>query len=279
MEQIIAGIFRSEVPSLTLPPYQGTQCYWIGDAHDVVLVDTGDGSPGAQSVLEEDWHHLGRPKVLAVFATHHHDDHSGGGAWAKARWGARLYMNAPDLERLRERRRDPVDSLWQPYASDVFTVGNMGVTLINAPGHTPGQWNFWLPAHRVLLAGDNVLGNTTSVILPPDGDMGLYLGTLASLRNLRPRLLLPGHGDLVADADAYLSRYITHRQERSQEILSALAQGPREPNSIARVIYRDILPPEKMWLGEWMVKGHLDWLSRQQLVVEDNGRFRKVGQS
>lgn len=276
MEQVALGVYRSHAPSTTLPPYEGTECYWICDGGRTVLVDVADGSSAAREVLERDWAALGRPVVQAVVATHHHRDHSGGGPWARKLWQAPLYLHSRDIELLGQRDGFEMARLWQPYEEPVLMVGSTAVHLIEAPGHTPGQWNLWVPKAGALLAGDNVLGSTSSVIGPPEGDMGAYLETLAALRRVEPRVILPGHGPVVSEPDTYLAGYIAHREERNRQILGLLHDGPRTARSLAESLYRDTLPPEKMPLGEWMVQGHLDWFRRQGLVDEENGRYRKV---
>ncbi|MCL5116910.1 MAG: MBL fold metallo-hydrolase [Firmicutes bacterium] len=272
MEQLAEGIARSRVPSVTLPPYAATECYWVGSPSEVILVDAGDGSEAGVQQLEDDWETLGSPAVRAVFATHHHGDHTGGGAWAHRRWGCPLYLAEADIARLGARTR--TDAPWQPFAMDSVTIGGIRVDLVAAPGHTPGQCNFWIPSVRGLLAGDNVLGNTTVVIVPPDGHLGEYMETLIRLKRLGAEWIGPGHGDVVQNPDQYLGEYLAHRHERSRQILDLLHGEAMTPRTIAEVLYRDKLPLEQMAVGEWMVRGHLEWFQAQGWVQEERGRYR-----
>jgi glyoxylase-like metal-dependent hydrolase (beta-lactamase superfamily II) len=272
VEKLGEKVWWSHVPSQTLPPYEFTECYWIGNEREVMLVDTGDGQPAARSVLEKDWQALGAPKVQGVYVTHHHADHSGGGAWAGERWQAPLYIGEKELGHLVGDTR----AEWRIIERAYVDVAGIRVDVVPAPGHTPGQVNFWIPAEGILLAGDNVLGNTTSVIVPPDGNMAQYLTTLQILRQLGAQMIGPGHGEMVREPDKYLAYYQAHRQQRNEQILALLEQGVMDPRSIAERIYRGILAPDEMELGEWMVRGHLAWCVDIGLAVDDGGRFRKV---
>ncbi len=267
-----ANIYRSYIEGATLPPYHGTQCYWIGDGSEMILVDCADGSPLACEQLEKAWLALQEPPIRGVFATHYHFDHCGGGDWAAQRWKAPLYLHPRDIALI---AKDGAQSAWRPFPHAQMLVGTAMVRIIEAPGHTPGQVNFWVPQAGVLLAGDNILGNSTSVVAPPDGDLGDYLQTLTRLRELKPRVIGPGHGQVVRDPDSYIAYYIHHRQQRTGEILAVLRlTGPMTAMAITAEVYRGVLDEGQLWMGERMVMGHLVWLARQGLVVEEDGRYR-----
>ena len=97
-----------------------------------------------------------------------------------------------------------------------------------------------LPADGALLTGDTVLGRGTTVIAQ-DGNLGDYLASLDRLRALADaeqlRMLLPGHGPLLADPAGVLDFYIAHRQERLAEVRAALAAGDRTPEQIVARVY------------------------------------------
>lgn len=276
LNELSEGVYRTHAPGHTLPPYVGTECYWIGDSREVVLIDTGDGGPAAQSALEDGWRELGEPAVRAIVATHHHDDHSGGGSWGAERFHCPVFMHPRDIERLEERHPGQ-SSGWERLAAGTWQVGGRSIDVLEAPGHTPGQCNIWIPDTGVLLAGDNVLGNTTSVIIPPEGNLADYLTTLERLQDLKPRILGPGHGDVVSDPVSYLAHYLSHRHQRSQQILALLEEeGGMTRKAVALRIYRGILSEDNLAPGEWMVQGHLEWFMARGVVFHDSGVYRKV---
>ncbi|NMP21091.1 MBL fold metallo-hydrolase [Sulfobacillus harzensis] len=264
MEQVVPGVYRSIVPSHTLAPYTATNCYWVGGRRQVVLIDAGDGDEPGRTVLEADWRDLGSPEVVAIFATHRHGDHTGGAAWAHQRFGAPLYLQNRDLTPALAEQAP-----WQHFSDRDFRVEGMILNVLEAPGHTPGQWNFYLPETRGLIAGDNVLGNTTAVVAPPEGHLGDYLATLDRLLAMQPAWIGPGHGDLIVDGATRIQTYLDHRRERIAQLLAMLRQGPQTVHSLAEELY----PPAQRAAGEWMVRSHLQFFEQQGWVQARDEEF------
>lgn len=275
MLKVSDSVYRSDVPSVTLPPYRTTNAYWVGSKGRVLLVDPGDGQAAAIDILRQDWEALGRPVVEGVYCTHYHMDHSGGARAAGDLFHAPFFLSREDQACLAEHGADA--SGFEVLEAGRVSVGGVDVEVLAAPGHTPGQMNLWLPREGGLLAGDNVLGNTTVVIVPPDGDLGRYLQSLKTLRTLPLVWIGPGHGDLVRDPAGYLGEYIAHREERTRQIRGLLASDWQTPRAIAEQVYRGKLSDGEMVVGEWMVRGHLAWFREQGWVEESDGRYRKVG--
>lgn len=272
IERIASSVWHVHVPGKTLPPYDGTECYWVGASDDrVILIDSGDGSPAAQEALRQSLEDLGKPTVQAIYITHYHPDHAGGAFWAQETFGAPVYAHTQELDRIRQLLPHCVCT---PFDGGLIEVGSVGVQAFCAPGHTSGQLNFWIEAEGCLLAGDNVLGRTTTVIIPPDGNLRVYQSTLAQLLQLNPRVIGPGHGPLVTDGVRYLREYIQHRQEREQEVLRLLGEGLSTVEDIAARIYANQLPKEKLFVGVWMVQGHLEALQNEGRIIASSGRFR-----
>jgi glyoxylase-like metal-dependent hydrolase (beta-lactamase superfamily II) len=120
-----------------------------------------------------------------------------------------------------------------------------------------------LPADGALFTGDTVLGRGTTVIAQ-DGSLGDYLRSLEQLRELAEaaelRLLLPGHGPMLADPTGILDYYLAHRAERLDQVRSALAAGARTPAEIVAMIYTDV--DRSVWpAAEWSVRAQLDYLN------------------
>jgi ribonuclease/clavin/mitogillin len=274
MEMITDGVWHTHAPGHTLPPYRGTECYWLGSDREVVLVDTGDGGEACRAALEADWASLGHPRVASILLTHRHGDHCGGAAWAQQMWGAPLLIHPDDIE---AARAHAAGAELTPFSVGPLAAGGLEAEVLLAPGHTPGQLNLWLKERGLLLAGDNVLGRSTSVIVPPDGDMRAYDETLRLLESLSPRLIAPGHGPLVKNGVARLRYYRQHRQERERQVLALLREAPRAPREMAETIYRGVLGPENMRLGESMVRSHLAALKADgRVTAEPDGRYSLV---
>jgi ribonuclease/clavin/mitogillin len=253
---------RQEVPGETLPPYRGTNCYWVPDDGGLWLIDTGDGSQEALTAIREGWQQQGAPPMRGILVTHWHRDHTGGAEALRVRWGAPVYAHRAELPQIARAvpglRVDP----WP----EGNTLG--GAEVLHAPGHTRGQVNLWFPETRLLLSGDNVLGASTSVVVPPDGHLRQYEATIRRLLSLGPAVIGPGHGPVVLDGARRLEYYLTHRREREEQILQLFRdRGSQSARELAEAIYAGE-PPETIGAGTWMITGHL-------AALEEEGRLRK----
>lgn len=112
------------------------------------------------------------------------------------------------------------------------------------PGHTSDCLSFFVPSDSALLTGDTVLGRGTTVVAYPDGDLGAYLRSLMSLRELavaqEATHLLPGHGPVLDDPVGVLDAYLKHRQARLEQVRAVWAGGRRSADEIVDVVYADV---------------------------------------
>jgi glyoxylase-like metal-dependent hydrolase (beta-lactamase superfamily II) len=225
--------------------------------------------PGSPSALvvdpgPDDEEHLRRvvglldgagQRAAQILLTHGHSDHSAGAARLAALTGAPVLAADPAF-RLGETGLGP---------GDVLAAAGCEVRVVATPGHTPDSVCLLLPADGALLTGDTVLGRGTTVIAQ-DGSLADYLGSLDRLRALadaeRLRVLLPGHGPLLADPAGTLDFYIAHRRARLAEVTAALAAGDRTLSEIVARVYADI--DRGLWpFAEWSVRAQLEYLAGQ----------------
>jgi glyoxylase-like metal-dependent hydrolase (beta-lactamase superfamily II) len=191
-------------------------------------------------------------RVAQILLTHGHRDHSGGAARLAALAGAPVLAADPAL-RLGEAGLAP---------GAVLDAAGCEVRVVATPGHTADSVCLLLPADGALLTGDTVLGRGTTVIAE-DGSLADYLGSLDRLRALadeaRLRVLLPGHGPLLADPAGALDFYIAHRRERLAEVAAALAAGDRTTPEIVARVYADV--DRRLWpFARWSVRAQLEYL-------------------
>ena len=139
---------------------------------------------------------------------------------------------------------------WQVEA--VATPGHLGTHLAFAMGDT-------------VFSGDHVMGWATSIVSPPDGDMGAYMASLDRLAALRAQLLLPGHGPEIHDPAARIAELAAHRRMREAAILAALGPQPQSAEALARAIYTDI-PPTLLPAATRNVFAHLLDLAERGLA-------------
>ena len=195
----------------------------------------------------------GERRVAQIVLTHGHPDHSAGAARLAELSGAPVGALDPAF-RLGSEGFGP---------GTVLTSGGCELRVVATPGHTADSLSLLLTADGGLLTGDTVLGRGTTVIAD-DGSLGDYLRTLDELRALSDevglRLLLPGHGPLLADPAGVLDYYIAHRRERLDQVRAALATGARTPAEIVAVVYADV--DRALWpAAEQSVRAQLDYLA------------------
>jgi glyoxylase-like metal-dependent hydrolase (beta-lactamase superfamily II) len=231
----------------------GTNTWLIAEpgSSAVIVVDPGPDDEGhLRRVLAEAV--AGDRRVARIVLTHGHPDHSAGAARLAGMSGAPVQAADP-------AHRLGTDGLAE---GDLVAGAGCELRVVATPGHSADSVSLLLPADGVLLTGDTVLGRGTAVIAA-DGNLGDYLRTLDQLRDLAEamavRLLLPGHGPVLADPAGTLDYYISHRAERLDQVRSALAAGARSPAEIVAMIYTDVDP--SLWpAAEWSVRAQLDYL-------------------
>ena len=243
-------VVRVLAPNPSVYTLEGTNTWVVGE-DPAVVVDPGPLDPAH---LDEVARVAGR--VGAVLVTHDHPDHAPGALTFARRVGAQLRAFRLDgAEHLRDGER--------------IDVGATSFVAVHTPGHSSDHVVFHLPADGALFTGDAVLGRGTSFIDPPDGDLAQYLRSLRRMQDLEPRILYPGHGPVVLRAAEKLQEYAEHRTEREEQVLAAMADGPRTIMQMVEAIYADY-PAEVHALAARSVLAHL-------LKLQGEGRVDKTG--
>jgi glyoxylase-like metal-dependent hydrolase (beta-lactamase superfamily II) len=147
---------------------------------------------------------------------------------------------------------------------DSLSGPDWSLTALHTPGHLGGH--LCLAMGEVLFSGDHVMGWSTSIVSPPDGDMAAYMASLERLTTRTWRRFLPGHGEPVETPDARLAELIAHRRQREAQILAALADGPDQLASLTARIYHAI-PPALLPAAERNVLAHLIDLATRNLII------------
>ncbi|MDH3298229.1 MAG: MBL fold metallo-hydrolase [Gemmatimonadota bacterium] len=224
----------------------GTCSYLLGSSR-VVLIDPGSGDTGHLSRIHGE---IGSRQVAGILLTHAHSDHAGLAAEASRAFGAPILGSEQTLN------RTGLDGIAVADGQLVAPGADISLIALATPGHSSDHMAYLTEEARWLFTGDLVLGEGSSAILYPDGNVAAYLGSLSRLYALRPSWLLPGHGPAVADPMSLLAEYRAHRLEREAQIIRALTAGARSVPEIRAAVY-DPLPEGLAWAAEAAIAAHL----------------------
>ncbi len=272
IEPLVARVLAGNPSPYT---YTGTQTYLVG-TRDVAVIDPGPDLPEHLDALLAAI--AGRP-VRAILCTHTHRDHSPlARPLAEATGAPVVGCAALALEDVGPRADAAFDRDYAPdrVLSDGERIAGDGWTIeaVATPGHTSNHLCFALVESGALFTGDHVMGWSTSVISPPDGDMTDYMASLAKLQARGDRIYYPAHGPAVERPQRLVRGMLGHRKQREGQIVRLL---DREVHAIPAMVDEMYvgLDPRLHGAAERSVLAHLIDLERRGLArVEGNRWFR-----
>jgi glyoxylase-like metal-dependent hydrolase (beta-lactamase superfamily II) len=247
----------------------------VGD--DVVaVIDPGPDDPAHLEALVDS---VGGRRLAAILCTHTHRDHSPAARPLSERTGAPVIGCAPlALEAVGPRADASFDGDYSPDRvlddGESIDVDGRALTAVATPGHTSNHLCFaWGDA---LFTGDHVMGWSTTVVVPPDGDMADYMASLDKLRKRGDRIYFPAHGPPVTNPGQYVRHLVGHRLQREAQILRLVTERPRDIPDIVANAYPG-LDPRLTTAAGGSVYAHLLDLERRRAVVQDEDLWTATG--
>ncbi len=254
VEQVAPMLRRVVAANPSKFTYRGTGTYIVGEGQ-VAVVDPGPDIGTHRDALHAA---LVGETVTAILVTHCHADHSPLAAWLRAETGAPTYAFGPhpppspeEVAELDEeiaegvKLEESIDLAFEPdqrVADGEQAASGPGWTIsgVHTPGHTSNHMCWAFAEEGVLFPGDHVMGWSTTVVSPPDGDMTAYIDSLRKVAGRRDRTYWPTHGPAIPQPQGYVDALVDHRMVRERQVLDAVRGGLGEIPAIVAVLYADV---------------------------------------
>lgn len=246
--EVAPGIRRIVAENPSPFTLYGTGTYIVGRG-EVAVIDPGPADGAHIAMLLEG---LQGESISHILVTHTHTDHSPGCRLLQEHTDAGTYAYGPHGSGKLEQGvpvEEGGDMDFQPDQlirdGDVLNGGDWSIECVYTPGHTSNHMCYQLQEHKALFTGDHVMGWSTSIISPPDGDMGAYLASLDKLLERDDQAYWPTHGPSIEDPKPHVRAFIAHRRQREEQILACIGQGVHLIQDMVPLIYTEV--PEFMY--------------------------------
>lgn len=260
IEQMSALVQRVIAKNPSKFSYHGTGTYIVG-TNEVVVIDPGPLLDSHKDALASA---LQDRTVVGIVVTHCHSDHSPLTPWLVELTGAPTYAVGPHRvyegfveeddhdaseddpsEEKSDEDRETTDMAFTPDIAVVdgavfLTTSEFSLTAVATPGHTSNHLCVAMDSENALFTGDHVMGWSTTVVSPPDGDMRSYFASMQKVIDRTDGILYPTHGGPITDPQPFLRAYLAHRIEREQNIVLQIAAGNNTIPGIVKVLYATI---------------------------------------
>lgn len=227
--------------------FHGTGTYVVGQGK-VAVIDPGPDLPQHVDALVSA---LRGEQVTHLLITHTHLDHSPAAKHLKQATNAPTYGFGPHGSGRLEEMKGVEEGADRDFVPDIVVrdgtvIAGAGWTfeVVHTPGHTSNHVCYALLEEKALFTGDHVMGWSTSVISPPDGDMRAYIRGLRRLLTREDKIYWPTHGPPVTAPKPFVEAFIAHREAREREILDCLRRGQGAIPEMVEAIYAHV--PEEL---------------------------------
>ena len=270
LEPVATGIRRIVARNPGPFTFKGTGTYVVGEG-EVAVIDPGpDLAEHVAALLAS----LDGERVTHILVTHTHRDHSPAARALKEATGAPTYGFGPHAGGQRGEAGSEEGGDWDfvpdivAHDGDGIVGGNWRFEAVHTPGHTSNHLCFALPDAGVLFSGDHVMGWSTSVIAPPDGDMASYMASLDKLLGRRDRVYWPTHGPAITEPEQHVRAFIAHRREREMGIIECLKSGCDAIEEIVERLYVGLAPALRRAAGRSVLAHLLDLIGRDIVAAD-----------
>ncbi|MCP5382454.1 MAG: MBL fold metallo-hydrolase [Kordiimonadaceae bacterium] len=218
--------------------FKGTGTYIIGHKN-VAVIDPGPDMPDHIKAIISS---LKGERISHILVTHNHTDHSPGARPLAELCGAKIYgFDVAEQKYSKSKTAEGLDRNFKPDIliknGDILKGNDWTLETIHTPGHLSNHLCFALLEEKALFSGDHVMGWSTTIISPPDGNMTDYLNSLEKLLGRDDKIYYPTHGLPIEDPKKFVKQVYAHRLRRDNEICRFLEQGEKSLDQIVNTIY------------------------------------------
>ena len=277
-EELEPCLRRILAPNPSPMTFWGTNTYLLG-SHEIAVIDPGpDNTAHLNSILKA---LMPGQHITHIFVTHSHIDHSPLASRLSEITQADIYAFGKSYEGQSKTMKslvqqgysgggEGVDPNFTPHKKiregSLISGDDWQLGVIETPGHFSNHLSFsWKDA---LFTGDHIMDWASSMVSPPDGDLGDFMRSCQKLLKQNWRVFYPGHGNPVLKPKGRTEWLINHRMNREMQILDALRLGSENPYNLAKKIYTET-PKDLLEAAARNVFAHLIDL-RERGIVECN---------
>ena len=270
LEPVAPGVRRIVAKNPGPFTFKGTGTYVVGEG-EVAVIDPG---PELEEHVAALLASLAEEQVTHILVTHTHRDHSPAAKALKAATGAPSYGFGPHAGGRRGEAGVEEGGDWD-FAPDIVVTdgaeiagGKWRFEAVHTPGHTSNHLCFALPDSGILFSGDHVMGWSTSVIAPPDGDMAAYMASLDKLLARQDAVYWPTHGPAITEPQRHVRAFIAHRREREAGIIDCLKAGVEATDKIVEHLYAGLNPALRGAAARSVLAHLIDLIGRDIVTAE-----------
>ena len=286
LEKDLAVITANNASPMT---FTGTRSYILG-TENLIVIDPG---PDSEAHLSSIMKYIGKRKVTDILLTHSHIDHSPLSRQLKTETGARIIgFGAADEARTSFMKKlssfldlggeEGIDKDLlldkKVYEKQILKLNNYRIEVVHTPGHLSNHICFSLKERKILFSGDHVMGWATTLISPPDGDLGSFMNSLEKLSSREEIIYYPGHGKPLKEPRKMVLAQIKHRRDREKQILNSVSKISRTPAEIVDDVYVDLNPMLKAAAIRNVLAHLIDLYERDKVSTDKFSQTAKFSQ-
>ena len=252
-ERLEEGLSVITAPNASPMTFTGTRTYLLG-SDNVIIIDPG---PDIDSHFSTVMNFLAGKNLTHILLTHSHVDHSPLSRRLKKQTGATIigFGSADEARTDFMKKLSSIIDLGGEEGIDsnlildkkvidaqMLRLNGSDFEIIHTPGHLSNHICIAWKQKNIIFSGDHLMGWATTLISPPDGDLGSFMKSLEKLALRKEEKYYPGHGKPINHPLAMVKAQLAHRREREKQILRSLEEAPKKPTEIVNEIYKDINP-------------------------------------